>query len=306
MDKIVNVDFITPTADENSVLNQLDDSYIYVSEMNPDERTFLNALILRNKPEKLLELGVSAGGSSIVMLNSIKDFPKAKLYSIDLYENFYKGAERKTGYFVDNYPHLKSKWELFTGGLALNFMDKSGISGSGIDFCLLDTAHTNPGEIFDFLMVLPFLKDNAIVVFHDTSYHVYNLLRKKYLYGERTITNSLLMSAIAGKKLLPVNHDGGDFPNIAGIRINENTKKNLFEIFNLLTLKWCSLPSNEQEQEIILWFEKYYDTYYIDYLKKVFLYQKTVFAGDRRLHIKNGIKKILGASNLKRLKALAG
>ncbi|MDR2728102.1 MAG: class I SAM-dependent methyltransferase, partial [Chitinispirillales bacterium] len=296
-------DFIIPTADENSSLNRLDNSYTGVSEMSRDESGFLNALILRNTPCKVLELGVSAGGSSIIMLNAIKDFSEAKLYSIDLCENFYKGKNRKTGYFVDNYPQLKSRWELFTGGLALNFMDKHGISGGRIDFCLLDTAHTNPGEIFDFLMVLPFLSDNAIVVFHDTSYHVYNLLRKKYLYGERTITNTLLMSSITGRKILPGNYSGEKFPNIAGIRVNENTKKNLFEIFNLLTLRWCTLPSDEQEREIILWFEKYYDTYYINYLKKVFSYQRTVFAGDKRLRIKNGVKSILGASNIKRLKA---
>ena len=304
MNKMVNVDFIIPTADENDILNRLDNSYTDVSEMIPNERAFLNALILRNSPERLLELGVSAGGSSIIMLNSIKDFPEAKLYSIDLYENFYKDEKKKTGYFVDNYPVLKSKWELFTGGLALNFMDKPGIFGGEIDFCLFDTAHTNPGEIFDFLMVLPFLKDNAIVVFHDTSFHVCNLLRKRYLDGERTITNNLLMSSICGKKLLPGNQNAEEFPNIAGIKINENTKKNLFEIFNLLTLRWHCLPSAKQEQEIVLWFEKHYDAYYIDYLKKVFLYQRTVFAGDKRLRIKNSIKGILGAGNIKRLKKL--
>ncbi|MDR2468499.1 MAG: hypothetical protein LBD22_06020, partial [Spirochaetaceae bacterium] len=123
MNKIANVDFIVPTADENSILEQLDDSYTKVSEMSRDESSFLNALILRNKPKKLLELGVSAGGSSVIMLNSIKEFPEAKLFSIDLMNNWYKDAAKKTGYIVDNYPRLKAKWELFTGSLALNFMD---------------------------------------------------------------------------------------------------------------------------------------------------------------------------------------
>jgi hypothetical protein len=36
--------------------------------------------------------------------------------------------------------------------LALRFMDT--IDGE-IDFCFIDTAHVNPGEIFDVLMVLP-------------------------------------------------------------------------------------------------------------------------------------------------------
>jgi predicted O-methyltransferase YrrM len=135
--------FLYPQEAENQVLDNLDDSYTKISEMSPGERAFLNALILRNKPQKLLEIGVSSGGSSIVMLNAIKDFPNAKLYSIDLCENLYKEAGLKTGYFVDNYPLLKTRWELFTGGLALNFMDKIG---SGIDFVLIDTVHYNPGK----------------------------------------------------------------------------------------------------------------------------------------------------------------
>jgi hypothetical protein len=84
MNKTVNVDFIVPSMDENNVLDQLDTSYVKISEIKPDQRAFLNTLTLRNKSKKLLELGVSAGGSSI----------------------------------------LKSKRELFPVGLALNFMDK--------------------------------------------------------------------------------------------------------------------------------------------------------------------------------------
>ena len=39
--------------------------------------------------------------------------------------------------------------------------------GKGIDMAFFDTVHFEPGEILDFLMVLPFLKEEAIVIFHD-------------------------------------------------------------------------------------------------------------------------------------------
>jgi len=39
--------------------------------------------------------------------------------------------------------------------LALNFLGRPEFAAGGIDFCLFDTAHTNPGYIFDFLMAPP-------------------------------------------------------------------------------------------------------------------------------------------------------
>jgi predicted O-methyltransferase YrrM len=86
----LNIEFIFPTELENNVLNQLDDSYIKISEISKGEREFLNALILRHKPKKILELGVSSGGSSIVILNAIKDFSGTNLYSIDLKDYWYR------------------------------------------------------------------------------------------------------------------------------------------------------------------------------------------------------------------------
>jgi hypothetical protein len=126
-----HVNFVIPTEPENEILNQLDNSYTKISEMSSAQRMFLNALILREKPKKLLEIGVSAGGSSIVILNAIKDFSDAKLFSIDLYDTWYKDINYKTGYYVDDYPHLKSKWKLFTGGLALKFIEKIASGGGG-------------------------------------------------------------------------------------------------------------------------------------------------------------------------------
>lgn len=53
------------------------------SEMSEHERRFLNGIIRELKPEKILEVGVSAGRSSVIILNAIKDIEDAKLYSID-------------------------------------------------------------------------------------------------------------------------------------------------------------------------------------------------------------------------------
>ncbi|MDR2526939.1 MAG: class I SAM-dependent methyltransferase, partial [Rickettsiales bacterium] len=216
------------------------------------------------------------------MLNAIKEFTDAKLYSIDLLDNYYKDKNKRTGFIVDSYSDLKIKHKLFTGGMALEFMNEIVLSEKGekIDFCLIDTVHTNPGEIFDFLMVLPFLKDNAIVVFHDTSLHIDSYFRYNYNVEclETKITNCLLMSSIMGQKILQGNYTGPYFPNIGGIKINKNTKENVFEIFNLLLIKWSYLLNSEQKCKIMSYFEKYYDKYYLDYLRNVFFYQESVFS----------------------------
>jgi predicted O-methyltransferase YrrM len=300
-----HVNFISPTEAENEILTQMDDSYTKISEMSFAQRMFINALILRKKPKKLLEIGVSAGGSSIVILNAIKDFSDAKLFSIDLNDIWYKDTNYKTGYYVDNYPQLKGKWKLFTGGLALKFIEEIALGGE-VDFCLIDTVHYNPGEIFDILMVLPFLKDDAVIVFHDVALHTYFSLKGRIALGQKAITNNLLMSSITGEKYLMDSMEGINFPNIAGIKINKHTKENVFEIFNLLILKWSYIPTEVQEGEIFSHFSKYYNEYYINYLKEVFKYQKKIMTYDKKYKLKEIIKKIIGKNNITKIKRLVG
>ena len=140
-----------------------------VSEMTYKERCFLNGIIRQVKPKKILELGVSAGASSAVMLNAIKDDSEAKLYSIDYNTQWYRNHAKPTGHLInEKFSHLKKKWKLYTGATAARFMDEIG---GDVDLCLIDTVHANPGEFLDWLIVLPYLKPNAVLVLHDTCFH---------------------------------------------------------------------------------------------------------------------------------------
>lgn len=51
--------------------------------------------------------------------------------------------------------------------------------GKEIDMVLIDSAHFEPGEILDFIIVLPFLKQEAIVVMHDIANQITVARRKK-------------------------------------------------------------------------------------------------------------------------------
>jgi hypothetical protein len=169
---------------------------------------------------------------------------------------------------------LKHQWELFCGGLALNFMDKTG---GDIDFCLIDTMHTNPGEILDFLMVLPYLKEGSIVVFHDTNLHTAGKMFQWHL------TNNLLMSSIVGTKILQGNFDAKTawtkamFPNIGAIEITKDTKQNLYTLFNLLTIRWYYLPNKTEQLDMLQFFSRHYDTYFVNYLEQIFDYHNKTF-----------------------------
>ncbi len=56
---------------------------------------FLNGIIRKAKPKTIVEMGLSAGGSTCVILNAIRDMENTKLYSFDYNSIWYK--EKKLG-----------------------------------------------------------------------------------------------------------------------------------------------------------------------------------------------------------------
>ena len=100
---------------------------------------FINGIIRKLKPKKCLEIGVSNGGSSILILNAIKDIKDSFLISLDINTQMYLNTDKKTGYRVyDFFPDLTKKWKLFTGDLPHKFLVQLNET---FDFLFLDTAH---------------------------------------------------------------------------------------------------------------------------------------------------------------------
>ena len=265
------LELIESTQEEINILNELGEGYKQYSEMSNQDRAFLNTLVLRKQPRKLLEIGVCSGGSSLVLLNAIKNIEGAHLYSIDYNTQHYRLKDKLTGFYVDNFPELKEKWTLKTGGLALNFMEEIG---ADIDFCLLDTVHSNPGEILDFLMVLPFLKKGATVVLHDVNLQT---VVSDMNYVQWQFTNNLLMSAISGKKMIPsITPYPPDmkFFNIGAIELDSQMRNKVFDIFNLLTIRWRYSLNENDISSLTKFFQKFYNEFYSQYFKDVISLQK--------------------------------
>ena len=146
-------------------------------ELRRSEAYFINCLIRKFKPKNCLEIGVANGGSSILILNAIKDITNSRLISLDLNTQLYTNRFKKTGYRVNQYfPELTKNWKLFTGQQPHKFLIKLNMK---FDFVFLDTVHYAPGEILNFIEILPFLNENAIFVLHDIFFH---FLHKKNFY----------------------------------------------------------------------------------------------------------------------------
>ena len=184
-----------------------------------------------------MELGVDRGGSSIIILNAINDLEDAHLYSIEL------NSEEKVGECVNKYfPKFLKKWTLFKGNIATEFLEQIG---NNIDMAFIDTAHFEPGEILDFIIILPFLKENAIVIFHDIANQITKAqYRKRSEYAPYVIYN-----AICGKKYLPsgkniLTHD------IGAIKLDKNQSLYYHDYFRLLGGQWQYYPKETHMSQI--------------------------------------------------------
>ena len=260
----------------NDILNIKLTERKFVSEMSYLERCFLNGIIRQTKPKKILELGVSAGGSSAIILNAIKDFDNAKLYSVDYNKKWYVDNSKDTGFIIDEkFSHLKDKWKLYTGGTAARYIEEIGCE---IDLCLIDTVHNNPGEFLDFLIVLPYLKKNAVLILHDIALHHNNKV---------AVTNGILFSCLKGKKLSFNEGFWNKYANIGAVILDENIMNNISDYLYLLTLPWGYLPTDNDIWECQKLFSKNYEAEFVDTFMNIMLRNKQFFIEGKNAEISN-------------------
>ena len=224
----------------NEIKNELISNHC--TQMSTKEHHFINGIIRKYKPKKILEIGVYHGGSSIIILNAINDIQNTKFYSIDLDQEEYVGDCVKK-YF----PQYLKNWKLFKGNITTEFIEKIG---NNIDMVLFDTAHFEPGEILDFLMVLPFLKDEAIVLFHDIAIQIFSKKREEW-------APYIIFNGIRGKKFFP----SGNYNlkhNIGAIILDKNQNKYYQDYFRLLGGQWQYFPKEIHINLIRKYFQKYY------------------------------------------------
>ena len=249
-----------------SINNRLGD----IIEITHDERKYLNGMVRKFKPKKLVEIGVSGGGTAALMLNAIKDIPDAKLYSIDRAKGWNRNPTQiKIGWLVgEKFPELMNKWTLYTGVNTAEVIEKIG---NNIDFVYIDTVHFCPGEMLNWLEILPFLKEEAVVVFHDA----YLMFLRDYKKIEN-FSNNQLLSYIRGQLILPSYGNMVFSRNIGGLKLSRNQKNYYKHYFMALGTQWNYLPEEYDLKILREFFLKYYGE------KLVEIYDDAVFKNKNR------------------------
>lgn len=220
--------------------------HCHEQEMNYEQLGFLCGLIREKRPKKIVEVGVAAGGTTGVILKCMDLLGEHKtLYSVDLNDNYWRDQSKRTGYMLEELPQeLKERHCLLTGKYLAERLNEIAPLRD-IDLLILDTVHSLPGELFDFIAAYPYLSKNAVVVLHDV---VLN-----HLDGNlEAYATKIVFDIVAADKYFMLNthtQEGqkAGMENIAAFQMNNDTGKYIQNCFSALTITWAYFP---QEQEL--------------------------------------------------------
>lgn len=230
-------------------------------EMTDFELAFLCGMIRETKPNKIVEVGVAAGGTTAVIMECLAMLglnETTEIHSVDVSELFYRGEDEKTGYLAEEYKR-QSNWQgmhrMYLGKYLPEVLDEIG---KDVDFVILDTSHQMPGEVLDFLAVFPNLKPHACVVLHDIALNHYDI------HPESFATQVLLDSVMADKFIVKDPSREFGYPNIGAFIVNEDTAKYIANVFHALIITWNYVPERDKFDLYLKSYEKSYSVELID------------------------------------------
>lgn len=246
------------------LLNEL----LQKSEMAKGDLDFICDLLDKRNPQKVVEVGVAAGGTSVAILDKLNRLQNhAEMYSLDKSEEYYCDKTKKTGYLIDYYKRKRQSQvhhELWTGRYAVEFLDKIG---RGIDFLILDTVHCLPGELLDFLAFLPYLEKDAVVILHDIILNHLSDCSEGY-------ATQVLMDCVVANKLTPI-MIGNEYPGIGAFQINEDTYQYIDNVFNALMITWNYLPPDNEIKQYRNFYKKYYSELQLFIFDQAYYFNKS-------------------------------
>lgn len=256
------------------------------SELSEAEHGFICGLIKKYKPKKIVELGVSGGGTSVLVLNCLQKLGlnDTKMYSVDLSESYHFNPEKKCGFQIDEAkPHLQNidNHKLILGKILPEVIEEIAKDGK-IDFLILDTTHYLPGELMDFAIAIPFLSDDAVIVLDDTSF---------WFEGENRwafATKVLFDLCVSDNKYYAETPDG--FSKIVGFTMPKKTLLWEKNIFDALSMPWnYYVDSHIRMYESIV--NKYFDKdIQISFRKAVEINKLAI---EKKNNIKSEIKSVI-------------
>lgn len=201
--------------------------------LSDDNLNWICSLIEKYKPKRILEIGVSTGGSTSVYLNCIKELGlNCELVSVDSETiALYKKGKPAIGsevYALKDYLDLKD-FKLITGKFLPEVSDSIGL----FDMVIMDTIHFVPGEVLDLLCLKNNVHKGTILVLDDIN------IESRYpdLYEENlnsSSSNPMILSAVNGTLLFA----DTNFPEIGGVILSDAIDEN--RLLLCLCHKWNS------------------------------------------------------------------
>lgn len=152
---------------------------------------FAYDLVCNIKPRSIVELGTHRGTSFFSFCQAIKDEKiQTKLFAVDTW----KGDEHSGFYGEEVFKEVNQIREKYYGNLNINLLRKTfdeavgEFQDSSIDILHIDGLHTYEAVKHDFETWLNKVKDDGIILFHDTAektadfgvYKLWNELKEKY------------------------------------------------------------------------------------------------------------------------------
>lgn len=242
------------------VLNQLKSKS--QKSLSDENVNWICSMIEKYKPKRILEVGVSTGGSTAVYLNCIKQLGlETELVSVDSQmiatTKSGKPAIGSEVYQLKEYLDL-TNFKLITGKMIPEISDQIGI----FDMVIMDTVHFVPGEVLDVLCLKNNIHEKSILIFDDIN------IESRYpnLYKENlnsVSSNAMLLSSLNGTLLFP----DTIFPEIGGIILEKEIDWN--KLLLCLCHKWNSdiLDFKDQYFNQI---KKLYGNDFYDKLEKIY------------------------------------
>lgn len=224
--------------------------------MSREEHGFISSIIKDLKPNKILEVGVAYGGTSAMIIKSLEIAGiESEIFSVDLNSDF-RGKE--IGCMLKNIEYPSTiKHVLIKGELLKDCIEEIG---GGIDLVILDTSHNIPGEILEFLTVLPFMSKDGMVVLHDVHLSNMKIVAKKQAGRSlRKICPKVLFSTVSAEKFYNLEDEKGLFlSNIAAFKINDSTYDKIEDLFFSLSHTWY----DDWSKEVLDSYREYLSKFY--------------------------------------------
>ncbi len=242
---------IIPTDGLNYDISRMKDVKLL---MSPTDLKFLIRMLKIRNPKKILEIGVCNGGSSYYLLK--ESSPKSIVHSVDIETECPHDRTKMCGYTVEenlNREIWENRWIKHLGMDVIDCIDEIG---GDIDFVLIDTVHTMPGEFLSYLAIIPYLKKGAVVVLHDVYDNYHEIINGKMLTtwnADSFCTGLLLSSVPSKKKYMP----DDDVPNIGAFIQSGKEMDYVMDVLRALFVKWRYIPEEMMDKYSVMIREKY-------------------------------------------------